>query len=162
MMQQELFEKEPLLEDVFTYHPDTGLFKWVEPTGCQQKGWFDQNTSFAHNGYCRIFYKGKNIKAHRLAWYLMTGSFPKDQIDHINGIKTDNRFLNLREVTNKQNAQNRTGKGAYFMKKTKKWCACIRVDYKNKHLGSFNTEEEAVKAYREAKKKYHPFWIEKE
>jgi len=157
-MQQELFEKEPLLEDVFTYHPDTGLFKWVEPTGLKLKGWFDQNNTLSNKGYCRINYKGKDIKAHRLAWYLMTGSFPKDQIDHINGIKTDNRFSNLREVTNKQNAQNRTRTGAYLLKGTDKWIANITTNNKKKHLGTFSTKEEAMKAYREAKKKYHPFW----
>jgi hypothetical protein len=161
-MQQELFEREPLLEDVFTYDPDTGLFKWVEPTGLRQKGWFIQNNTLSTKGYCRIAYKGKDIKAHRLAWYLMTGSFPKDQIDHKNGIKTDNRFSNLREATNSQNAQNKTCTGAYLSKDTNKWISSIKVDSKKTYLGSFNTKEEAMKAYKEAKKKYHPFWIKKE
>jgi len=157
-MQQELFFKESLLEDVFTYNPDTGLFKWVQPTANRHKGWFRQNKGLTKKGYCIIFYNGKNIKAHRLAWYLMTGSLPKDQIDHINNVKTDNRFSNLREVTNKQNAQNRMGKGAYLEKKTGRWSARITVDEKFLTIGTFDTEEEAVKAYKEAKKKYHPFW----
>ena len=50
-------------------------------------------------GYRRVMYMGKEVLAHRLAWFLKTGDWPKDKIDHINGIKGDNRWTNLRDVS---------------------------------------------------------------
>jgi hypothetical protein len=57
-------------------------------------------------GYLRITVLGKSYYAHRLAWFYMNGEWP-DQIDHINGIKSDNRIENLRNVTVQQNNQNK-------------------------------------------------------
>ena len=155
---------EPLIEDNLTYDPETGMFKWLNVTNCngsKKSGWFAG--SFDNKGYFKIGVLGKDYSAHRLAWYLLKGSFPEKQIDHINGVRTDNRIVNLREVTNAQNQQNiKKARGTSFNKHSKKWEARISVNYKDLFLGFFDTEEEARQAYVKAKKKYHPFWIEKE
>ena len=148
-----------LIEDTLTYDPDTGLFKWLDNYRKHAKGWFKGTLC---NGYLKITIGKKAYMTHRLAWYLMHGKFPKDFIDHKNGIPTDNRLLNLREATPHQNSQNCKGRGTSFNKKGKKWEARISVNKKDLFLGFFDTEEEARLAYVKGKKKYHPFWIEKE
>ena len=150
---------EQLLEDTLTYDPDTGLFKWLDNYRKHAKGWFKGTPS---NEYLEIRVNGKKYLTHRLAWYLMHGKFPKYFIDHKNGNTTDNRLSNLREATPQQNSQNCKGRGTSFNKKARKWESRISVNRKDLFLGYFDTEEEARQAYVKGKKKYHPFWIEKE
>jgi hypothetical protein len=111
-------------------------------------------------GYRDIMILGKSYKEHRLAWLYVTGKWPKDQIDHINRNREDNRFENIREATNSQNKAN-TGryknssgkyKGVSYREKLNKWCARIQVDKNRKWLGAFNTEQEARDAYNAAAK----------
>lgn len=92
--------------------------------------------------------------AHRIAWFLYYGKFPKDQLDHINHDGTDNRISNLREATTKQNHQNRkNAKGYYFDKGHQKWRAEIKINYKRIYIGLYNTEEEAKQARKEYEEK---------
>ncbi len=70
--------------------------------------------------------------------------------------KNDNRLVNLRSVTTSQNAMNmKNVKGYTFCKRSNKFIAIIMVNYKKKHLGSFDTPEQAQKCYNENKNKYH-------
>ena len=63
---------------------------------------------------------------------------------------------NLRIVTQQENCFNRiTSKGYYFYKKTNKWRSYIKINYKSIHLGSFDTEQEAIDSHKKAKEKYH-------
>ena len=79
------------------------------------------------------------------------------EIDHENGIKTDNRKSNLIVSNHQQNQHNhRKAKGYSWVKRDKKYQAKITIDGKSKHLGYYDTEHEARAAYLEAKKKYHP------
>ena len=95
----------------------------------------------------------------------MTGSFPKDEIDHINHNRLDNKWSNLRKASRKENMQNykkpATNTSGYmgvcWHKNAKKWIASIRINNKRIHLGSFNTAEEGYNAYLNAKEKYHLF-----
>lgn len=104
-------------------------------------------------GYILIQVNKKDYRAHRLAWLYVYGVWPKGQIDLINGVKTDNRIGNLRDVTNRQNQQNtykhRNGKlvGATYHKHNKKWVSQIYINGKQINLGYFNTEQEAHEAY---------------
>jgi hypothetical protein len=105
--------------------------------------------------------------AHRIAWLLYYGKWPKDQIDHINGDKSDNRIVNLREATNSQNGKNlklsinnKTGvTGVAFDRQTQKWRAYIRVNFKMINLGRYMDFEDAVIARKSAEKKYFGEWV---
>jgi hypothetical protein len=105
--------------------------------------------------------------AHRLAFILMEGREPIEQIDHINGNSLDNRWCNIRECVDYQNKQNLTVRsnsstkvqGVYFFKKRlkKPYEARIRLRGKKYYLGTFKTAKEAGQAYLEAKQKLHTF-----
>ena len=102
-----------------------------------------------------VKYKRYNIYAHQFAWYYNYG-YSVNEIDHINGIKNDNRICNLRSVTHQQNNWNRVNaKGYYYNKIAKKWHVQIQVNKKNIYLGLYNTEQEAHHVYLQAKEKYH-------
>ena len=96
------------------------------------------------------------FQGHKFIWYVSTGE-TGEEIDHLNGDKSDNRFINLQSGSKSQNQHNRKPTKGYCWDKTlKKWRAQITIDYKQKHLGLFDTEEEAKQVYLEAKKIYHP------
>jgi hypothetical protein len=90
------------------------------------------------------------------------GEWPKLNIDHINRNPSDNRLVNLRDVTQKQNRQNASKRsdntsgypGVYWFKRDSKWVANIKHDYKLIHLGLFESLEEAVAARKAAEKLY--------
>ncbi len=90
--------------DKIKYDPQTGVFTWVGKIENQWAGL--QAGMIEKKGYRQIEISGHRCKAHRLAWFLMTGAWPKHQIDHINGVKDDNRWCNLREATNAENKRN--------------------------------------------------------
>jgi hypothetical protein len=111
------------------------------------------------NGYIVIAIIDSNkqyhLQGHQFAFYYKYGKVV-DCIDHINGIKDDNRIDNLRSVTSQQNQHNRTtAKGYHFDKRVNKYQSYISLNRKNIYLGLFKTEQEARQAYLEAKEKYH-------
>ena len=139
------------VERGFTYDPETG--KIFNRFGKESK-------CIGDHGYVHVCIKieGKNyiFKGHHFAWYWVHGECDIEQLDHINGIKTDNRIYNLRKVTHQQNQWNQTkAKGYTWHKPTNKWRSHIRINGKKKHLGLYTTEEEARQAYLNAKKLYH-------
>ena len=127
-----------------------------------ERGYLDKST-----GYYRVCYKGTKYRLHRLAWFFIYGEFPNKDIDHIDGDKCNNRLDNLREVSKQENKQNTRkptlinkatnllGTSEHRLKDSVKYRAQIRVNGKNKHLGLFNTPEEAYAAYLSAKRIYH-------
>lgn len=149
------------LKEVLHYDPETGVFRRKLITNPNQK--VGQGVGSYDKGYLRIMVDKKMYLAHRLAWLYMTGSWPKDQIDHINRIPSDNSFKNLREVNNAINQHNasvrkdnKTGStGVYWCKRDKKWIAAIQSFKQRKRLGYFDDFESAVEAYRVAKNIYH-------
>lgn len=116
------------------------------------------------HGYLVAFFNGKIYKVHRLIWAIVHGEFPKGQIDHINGNRSDNRLCNLRVVTQQQNAHNKQRDkrnksgftGVCWNKKASKWQAAISVNSKTIYIGVFSTPENAHLAYLNAKKVFHP------
>lgn len=112
-------------------------------------------------GYLRITVFGKSYYAHRLAWFFVYGTWP-NQIDHINGKKSDNRLKNLRNVTIQQNNQNKLKAqknseskvlGVSWHQKANKWQAHICIYKERKYLGLFTSVEEAHKAYLKEKER---------
>ena len=141
-----------------SYDPFTGAGTWLTFRASNaQKGAFAG--CLKRNGYVYISYKLKLYKAHRLFWFLQTGHDPCGlTIDHIDGNKSNNKFLNLRLATQSQQICNTTRrcdnssghKGVHFNKKKQKYEVYIKIDKKQLYLGLYKTFKEAVAA-RQAK-----------
>jgi hypothetical protein len=155
-----MLTQERLLQ-VLDYNPETGVFtRRLKQRGVSQgavAGSIDQG------GYLVTSVDSKLHKCHRLAWFYMTGNWPKSVIDHINGNKSDNRFENLRDVTQTQNIQNQrkaqmsnksTGVLGVF-KNGSGFAARISHNNTKIYLGTFKTTEEAKAAYIAAKRVLH-------
>lgn len=144
------------------YDPDTGVFIWVSAPGRKVRAGTVAGTK-DRGGYRQIRYRGVVYKAHRLAWFIAHGVWPTAQIDHLNGIRDDNRISNLRDVSHTENAQN--VHGAYknnascgmlgVTRRRKKWEASIMSHGTRQYLGVFATPEEAYSVYIEAKRALH-------
>jgi hypothetical protein len=153
------------LKELLNYDEETGLFtrkKALAAKGCSINKIAGCLTV---RGYWKISIDKKQYTAHRLAWFYVNGCFPESAIDHINGIKTDNKISNLRLVTHSENLQNiyksrknnKTSKtlGVSWYKRDKKWQAEIQVNKKRIHLGRYDSLSEAKNAYLSAKNIYH-------
>lgn len=150
-------EEEYWIKDNFRYDPDTGHIWWIKPSyaRCLDKpaGTLNQ-TGYIMLVRC-VGRKHLYYSAHRVAWFLEYGYWPQNHIDHINGLKDDNRIINLREATVSENARNRTKQKSVTSSKYKgvvlvdgkRWCAQIKTGSKNRYLGSYDLEEEAALAY---------------
>ena len=150
------------LRAVLDYDPATGIFMWRWRHGLRGSA----NARYAgkvtgevvKDGYIRIMLNRTRYMAHRLAWLYVYGQWPKDQIDHINRITSDNRISNLREATHSQNnvracamKNSNSGVLGVFRSKTEgKWCVSVTRNGKTTHLGTYTTIEEA-KAVRETR-----------
>lgn len=153
-----------ILKEYVSYSEDTGLFeriKCAHPTKWAGKaiGHVD------HYGYVVIrLPDGKIYKAHRLAWLYVHGRLPPNDLDHINGIPSDNRICNLRDATRSENRQNirqgakNSSHGFLGVSVHKnRWQASITVNGVSRTIGSFKTPELAHAAYIQAKREMHPF-----
>lgn len=138
------------VRSVLEFDPGNGQFVWIETgrrAGCLRP-----------DGYWTIGIGGKLYLAHRLAWFWMEGVWPKRRIDHINRVKGDDRWINLREATCAENAANsgarstsKSGvKGVSWCKATQKWRATINMGGRQKSLGRFAALEDAAIAYQQA------------
>lgn len=148
-----------LLRDI-RYVPETGEFfrrnsiystRVGEKAGCLDKS----------SGYVRIGVLGKSRLAHRIAWFYMTGAWPKQQIDHINQVRSDNRWFNLRDVSvsvnlhnTKLRSTNTSGvTGVSWYAREKRWYAEMNVRGKKTVLGTFKEKSDAVKARAAAERR---------
>lgn len=149
------------VKSIFNYDPETGHLTWATKM-CKKFGVGDRVGSVDAHGYRQVNVCKNWRKEHRVIWLWMTGEWPDGQIDHINGVRDDNRWVNLRVVTNLQNAQNRTKVvsktgllGVSLRKSTGKYEAHIREGGRKIHLGYFDTAEQAHAIYLKAKSIYH-------
>ena len=149
------------LRELLHYDPETGIFTRKVSTANRVKVG-DVAGCLRGDGYLSIMLQRRLYQAHRLAWLHTYGEWPTGQIDHINRVRTDNRISNLRDVTHKQNHQNRSKPssntsghpGVCWHKLNSRWVAQIKHNQKPIHLGYFSTIEEAVAARKAAEKLY--------
>lgn len=155
------------LQEYLQYSIITGQFIWIKK---RPKANFIKIGDVAgrtiQNGYVQIGIEGKYYLAHRLAVLYVTGQFPVEEVDHINGDTSCNAWINLREATRIDNSRNcRLRKnntsghpGVYWKKELNKWVANIRHNGKQHYLGCFDDLDEAIKVRKEAAKlhNYHP------
>lgn len=149
------------LRDIVSYSPESGNFTAKVRMGRKSPG--DLIGTVNVRGYV-IFCPGRGydpIFAHRAAWLYMTGNMPDRHIDHVNGIRSDNRWSNLRLATNAQNlfnrGKNRNNHCGYkgVRKIGNKWTAAITVKRKQIWLGSHSSPTEAHAAYLRAARELH-------
>jgi hypothetical protein len=153
------------LKSILHYDPETGNFTWLQCHKNSNKKAGDIAGSIKENGYRTIKVFGRARVAHRLAWFYVHGYFPPESIDHINGVRDDNRISNLRLANHSENNQNRSlGKnnksgfmGVSSCANGRRWRAVIRKDRRLKHLGYFDSPEVAYAAYLEAKAILHTY-----
>lgn len=137
-----------LARERLTYDPETGVFVWrVSSRGHRKAGDLAGTTNKL--GY--RFIKIDQVKhlAHRLAWAMHFGVQSEKEIDHINGVRDDNRIINLREASRRQQCQNRGVSGVRYEADRNQWLARISIDGVETNLGRYDTEAEA-KAVRDA------------
>ncbi len=138
------------LKEVLNYNSETGLFFWKRKI----KNICEGKPAGAHHnkGYIQLTIDCKNYLAHRVAWFYVYKEWPKDQIDHINRNKKDNRIANLRDVNNSTNqinigtrSHNSSGVTGVVRssKKHKPWAAQLHRNNKKIFLGYFDTVEKA-------------------
>lgn len=133
-------------KDQLSYDPDTGEIHWKISSGKRKAG--DRAGSLMKSGYMQLGINGWVYKAHRIAWYLYYGEWPDGDIDHVNRDRADNRIENLRIVSKRQNTQNSGVFNEGTGKHNGKWRARISIDGRQKHIGYFDTEEQAKEAYK--------------
>ncbi len=155
------------LKELLYYNPETGIFIWAVQRSQMRSG--SVAGTLLKNGRRTIWVDGKQYYAHRLAWLYVHGSFPKNDIDHIDRQPDHNWISNLRDVTEEVNLQNQklTDRknssgllGAYWYQKRGLWVSAITISGRYTYLGYFKTKEAAHAAYLDAKRKHHIGFVE--
>jgi len=144
------------LKKLLSYDPQTGLFTRLARPGKRSDLVGTIAGSPSNQGYILINVDNQKYRAHRLAWFYVTGRWPSALLDHRNRLKDDNRWDNLREATKAQNEQskapssiNTSGtKGVAWSRATKKWQAYIDHPGIARHIGVFESFKDAVAARR--------------
>lgn len=153
------------LKRLLDYDPETGRLIWLVSTSNRVKAGHEAGSvRLARTGkrYRLVGIRGVHIQAHRLIWLWMTGEFPNNQIDHIDGNGINNKWQNLRAVTKIENSRNvrrrinnKSGvTGVVWCSFKKRWRAVIWIDKKQKYLGTYDSLEEAAEVRKEASKRY--------
>ncbi len=151
-----------ILKGKFSYDPATGVVFRLTDTYGHVAG---PVGSLKNGGYIFTKIKNRSVAVHRIAWAMHYGEWPDGYIDHINGVRGDNRISNLRTVQKLENAKNKRPSklnksgftGVSWCAQKKKWHSYIGINYRHKHLGFFDEYDHAVEVRREANRRlgYH-------
>lgn len=173
MRKRKRLPTQEVLNDLILYAPDTGYACWKHRDG----KYFSSNWSYLvwnkvyankpitcknHHGYLCTSIFGSKYLLHRLVWKLVFNEEPSD-LDHVNGVRDDNRLQNLRVVNHQENmrnmrkvAANSSGHaGVYKHTQNGRWVAQISVDNKTRYLGIFDSIEDAITCRRKAELMYN-------
>lgn len=142
------------LKELLRYCPETGFFTRVRNQGNAKAG-SRAGCERESGGYRVICVDHKMHYEHRLAWFYMTGEWPKE-IDHIDLNKGNNSWANLRLATRSTNMANASlrkdntsgYKGVSYNTKDRVWQAKIQLNTKTIFIGGFVNKEDAAEAYR--------------
>lgn len=152
------------VKELLNYDPETGVVsRKISVSPNARAG--DVAGCIGKNGYWQVQIDGLKTHMHRIVWLYVYGDWPDGDIDHVNGDRSDNRLINLRNVTHQQNTMNRTKsrrnksgfKGVCRGKGVGTWRAFIHLDGVSHNLGTFKSIEDAISA-REAGE--HMFFAE--
>lgn len=145
---------------IIVYDEVTGALAWRAPCGNRLPGQ-SIGTPDTH-GHLRFKHAGRSYAVHRVCWLIVFGEWPREQIDHINGDRTDNRIINLRQVSARRNSENQRRAhcnnrlGVLGVRKVRnRFHARITVNGAPLFLGVFESEADAAAAYVEAKRGMH-------
>ena len=149
------------LKSLLRYDQDSGEFFWLVSRGRFARP--GKKAGCLLRGYVSIIVNSRPYMAHRLAWLYVNGEWPSEDIDHRDGVRSNNRISNLRDVSRAVNMQNqkkqRKGKALFLGvskgKAASTFRARITIDTETKYLGTFQSEEEAHAAYLAAKRQMH-------
>lgn len=149
------------LKELLSYDAGTGILTWMQRRGGLAKVGGIAGTA-ASRGYLSVQVDGRMYRSHRIIWLYMTGSLPGGQIDHINHDRADNRFSNLREVTNAANHRNLSRRsnntssvtGVSWNKRCCKWVSRISINSKDIYLARTTDFLEAICARKSAEIEY--------
>lgn len=149
------------LKEVLYYDPSSGIFTYKVNRGTAKIGNVAGNLSKA--GYRYLSIDNVTYAEHRLAWLYIYEKWPDNDIDHINRIKNDNRILNLRDISKKQNNLNKEFKlsSNYLYRGIRKTTGSLgySAELQGMYLGTYSTQEEASIVYENtAKKEYKEFY----
>ncbi|MGL4830853.1 MAG: HNH endonuclease [Vibrio sp.] len=147
--------------ELLNYNPESGLVYWSSDRNNKTKAG-DLAGGLCDKGYVKVKVNGNTYGAHVIGWFLHYGVMPTGDIDHINGVRSDNRICNLRDVSSCENMKNKrlyksnkSGvSGVRFVKSRNEWVATIGVNGKKKTIGYSKSFEEAKKLRLEAEIKY--------
>jgi hypothetical protein len=151
------------LHEMFLYDKETGALFWRRPNpGCNNVRPGDKAGSVASTGHLDVYIRNVRCSVHRVVFCMNTGEWPKQQIDHINGIRDDNRMCNLRDCDQTLNQRNRFmsrnntsgATGVHFLKCKNRWRATIYLGNKQKFIGTFVEFDDAVNARKAAEMKF--------
>lgn len=168
------------LRKLLRYEPETGKLYWLpRPAGmfATQRAASTWNSRYANTeaftaslpnsrdsetAYLQGNVLSKHHLAHRVIWAIVYGEWPKDQIDHINGDRADNRLKNLRQVSVVENGRNQKLRksnnsgvmGVHWYGARNSWQVYIDINRKRVHVGYFTDFDAAVSARRAAEVKY--------
>jgi len=152
------------LYQLLHYNPDTGEWFWKENSGFGRKPKNQPAGSLHPDGYRYIKIDGKTYKSSRLAFLYMTGKFPTNTADHIDKIRNNDRWGNLRDATRTEQCLNRTKfkrrkseddclpKGVY--RSGKKYQVSLKIDYKFHYFGTYESISEASSVAEEMASKH--------
>lgn len=152
------------LKELLHYDPDTGVFLWATRPARSKVVVGSIAGCKSGNDYLVIQVDGRLYLSHRLAWLYVHGLFPDLDVDHMDGVRSNNRIANLRLASKKANAHNVRRAhadstsgilGVWKNKGRNKWTSAIKFDGKIHRIGSFETSKEAQEAYLKAKREFH-------